>query len=180
MSYFFFQYCNAMSSFYLSDLFSMCHVVWSYVQNGIMPADRLFCSSMRSEKNLKETERGTERDGHTAGPRPFILKGLFTMVISAWGTGYNARYQWIKDRCVQQFSLSSSSWLAFFSRVWNVLKFKPWWTLVTPWPNEQADVFSTIVHFLFLEEISFLEFIWYVRYKSWNQCFYSCRCVNHV
>lgn len=33
--------------------------------------------------------------------RPFILKGLFTLVISALGTGYNTRYQGIKARIVQ-------------------------------------------------------------------------------
>lgn len=53
---------------------------------------------------LEGIERGAERDRGVAGlrDRPFILKGLFTMVISAWGTGYNARYQGIKVRIVQQ------------------------------------------------------------------------------
>lgn len=60
-----------------------------------------FCSSMRSTWGI---ERGTERERGVAGlrDRPFILKGLITMVISAWGTGYNARYQGIKIRFVRQ------------------------------------------------------------------------------
>lgn len=53
---------------------------------------------------LEGIERGTERDRGVAGlrDRPFILKGLFTMVISAWGTGYDARNQGIKNRFVQE------------------------------------------------------------------------------
>lgn len=54
----------------------------------------------KPSKGLKEGQRETGVVGFR--DRPFILKGLFTTVISAWGTGYNARYQGIKARFVQQ------------------------------------------------------------------------------
>ena len=71
------------------------------------------------------------------------------MVISAWGTGYNARYQGIKDRCGFIF-FCSTYWIAFFFPcVWNVFKCKSWGTLSMPLLKEEAGSgsASTIVLF---------------------------------
>lgn len=77
---------------------------------------------------LEGITRGTGSDRGVAGlrDRPFILKGLFTTVISAWGTGYNARYQGIKARFVQQayffVGLTELHYYYFFLCVRNVFK----------------------------------------------------------
>ncbi len=77
-------------------------------------------------KPLKGLEGEAERDGGVAGrrDRPFILKGLFTMVISAWGTGYNARNQGIKNRFVQEayFLVGLTEFALTFLCVRNVFK----------------------------------------------------------
>jgi len=96
---------------------------------------------------LKGIARGTKRDRGVAGlrDRPFILKGLFTMVISAWGTGYSARYQGIKARFVQQAYFLVGLELHYFSFlcVRNVFKWKSWGTLSMPLLKEEAgSVFS--------------------------------------
>lgn len=76
---------------------------------------------------LEGIERGTERDRDVAEfrDRPFILKSLFFMLISAWGTGYETRYRGIKDRFVQQayfFLVGLTELHYFFLCVRNVFK----------------------------------------------------------
>lgn len=86
------EYCNAMSNFYQSDLLSLWHVVTCCLEscgNWEHASWQTFLFFHEEYKLLKGL-----RDRGLAGfrDRPFILKGLFTMVIYAWGTGYNARY----------------------------------------------------------------------------------------
>lgn len=130
------EYCNAMSNFYGSDSLSLWHVVTCCLDScvcvwtGSTPADKTFLffheGKQSPEGGLREG-RGETRGVAGHRDRPFILKGLFTMVISAWGTGYNTRYQGIKARSVQQdlkiyillVGFPELSYLFFFfSRVW--------------------------------------------------------------
>lgn len=109
------EYCNAMSNFYQSDLLSLWHVVTCCPESCVKPGARQltdFSVLPCGVGALEGVEREVDRQRGVAGfrDRPFILKGLFTMVISAWGTGYNARYQGIKARLVQQ------AFFFFFSR----------------------------------------------------------------
>lgn len=85
--------------------------------NWEQPADRLFCSSMWSwHPWVSGRERERERGVAGLRDRPFILKGLFTAVISALGTGYNARYQGIMSHV-----MSWTHWVAlFFFCVWEM------------------------------------------------------------
>lgn len=122
---------------------------------------------------LEGIERGTKRDRGVAGlrDRPFILKGLFTTVISAWGTGYNARYQGIKARFVQQayFLVGLTEMHFFFFCVWEMclsenpeehyqchyLKKKLAWCQLPP-----------LCSFRCWTKTFFAEFILWVRYYS--------------
>lgn len=123
---------------------------------------------------LEGIKRGTGSDRGVAGlrDRPFILKGLFTTVISAWGTGYNARYQGIKGRFVQQaYFYVGLNWVAlfyFFLCVRNVFKWKSRGTLSMPLLKEEAGLVSasTVVLFLLLNETFFAELILWLRYYS--------------
>lgn len=114
------EYCNAMSNFYQSDLLSLWHVVTCCLESCVnwehasWQTFLFFHVEYEPSKGL----RGGQRERGVTGlrDRPFILKGLFTMVISAWGTGFDARYQGIKARFVQQayFQLDLTE-LHFFS-----------------------------------------------------------------
>lgn len=103
------EYCNAMSNFYQSDLLSLWHVVTYCLESCVKweHASWLTFLFFHGECNFLRGLRWGRRDRGVARDRdwPFILKGLFTMVISAWGTGYNTRYQGIKARSVQRVFL---------------------------------------------------------------------------
>lgn len=138
---------------------------------------------------LKGIARGTKRDRGVAGlrDRPFILKGLFTMVISAWGTGYSARYQGIKARFVQQAYFLVGLELHYFSFlcVRNVLKWKSWGTLSMPLLKEEAGLVSasTVVLFFFVvvAERNLLCWVCFVSEILFQDpCSPSCWCVYHM
>ncbi len=121
------EYCNAMSNFYQSDLLSLWHVVTCCLESCVNWGARQltdFSVLPCGVQALEGIERGTKRDRGVAGlrDRPFILKGLFTTVISAWGTGYNARYQGIKVRFVQQayFLVGLTEMHFFFFCAWEM------------------------------------------------------------
>lgn len=137
---------------------------------------------------LEGIERGAERDRGVAGlrDRPFILKGLFTMVISAWGTGYNARYQGIKVRIVQQayFFFSWTYWVAlcFFLCVRNVFKWKSWGTLSMPLLKDEAgSVSASTVVLFFVAERNLLCRVHFVSEILFQDlCSPSSWCVYHM
>lgn len=138
------EYCNAMSNFYQSDLLSLWHVVTYCLESCVKweHASWLTFLFFHEECNFLRGLRWWRRDRGVARDRdwPFILKGLFTMVISAWGTGYNTRYQGIKARSVQRvfvlFGLNELHYVVvvggFFLCVRNMSKWKSRGTLSMP------------------------------------------------
>lgn len=116
-----------MSNFYQSELLSLWHVVTCCLESCVnwehagWQTFLFFHVEYKPSKGLKEGQRETGVVGFR--DRPFILKGLFTTVISAWGTGYNARYQGIKARFVQQaYFFCWTYWVAFGGFCWCVWK----------------------------------------------------------
>lgn len=106
MSYLCLNIAMQWAIFYQSDLLSLWHVVTYCLESCVKweHASWLTFLFFHGECNFLRGLRWGRRDRGVARDRdwPFILKGLFTMVISAWGTGYNTRYQGIKARSVQR------------------------------------------------------------------------------
>lgn len=128
--------------------------------------------------------RGVARDRDW----PFILKGLFTMVISAWGTGYNTRYQGIKARSVQRvflfyLDLTNCILLLFLFFVFCVWEIRLSENLEEHYQchylkREAGSVSaSTIVLFFVAERNLQVHFVSEMLFQ--HPCFSSCWCVYY-
>lgn len=136
-----------------------------------MPADRLFCSSMGSPPEGWGWG-GKATDGGLVWHRdwPFILKGLLTMGISAWGTGYTKKNKHASRdlRPVQQdcFYLHLLSF-AFFLCVKSVSKWKPSGTLLMPLLKEEVGLVARFHHcaLSLLQRVIFKFILWVRQYS---------------